>query len=60
VIEAGLLRRNPPFSIERRFPGQALEAELVTQFIDIYFCHFASALRKRNSQRQSRALEMKS
>src|SRR5207244_12350662 len=36
VIEAGLLR-NPLFSIERRFPGQALEAELGTQFIDIRF-----------------------
>src|ERR1700676_1637066 len=29
VIEAGLLR-NPLFSIERRFPGQALEVELLT------------------------------
>ncbi len=36
VIEAGLLR-NPLFSIERRWPGQALEAELVTEFIDILF-----------------------
>ena len=36
VIEAGLLR-NPLFAIERRWPGQALEAELVTQFVDILF-----------------------
>ena len=36
VIEAGLLR-NPLFSIERRLPGQALEVELLTQFIDILF-----------------------
>lgn len=36
VIEAGLLR-NPLFSIERRWPGQALEAELVSQFVDILF-----------------------
>ena len=36
VIEAGLLR-NPMFSIERRWPGQALEAEVVEQFIDILF-----------------------
>jgi cobalt-zinc-cadmium efflux system outer membrane protein len=50
VIEAGLLR-NPLFSIERRFPGQALEAELVTQFIDILFL----PIRKRAAKAQLEA-----
>jgi len=50
VIEAGLLR-NPLFSIERRWPGQALEAELVTQFIDILFL----PLRKRAAKAQLEA-----
>jgi len=50
VIEAGLLR-NPLFSIERRWPGQALEAELVTQFIDILFL----PLRKRAAKAQLQA-----
>jgi cobalt-zinc-cadmium efflux system outer membrane protein len=50
VIEAGLLR-NPLFSIERRFPGQALEAELVTEFVDILFL----PLRKRAAKAQLEA-----
>src|SRR5882724_5649499 len=47
VIEAGLLR-NPLFSSGRRFPGQALEAELVTDFIDVLFL----PLRKRAAKAQ--------
>jgi outer membrane protein, heavy metal efflux system len=50
VIEAGLLR-NPLFSIERRWPGQALEAELLTQFIDVLFL----PLRKRAAKAQLEA-----
>jgi outer membrane protein, heavy metal efflux system len=50
VIEAGLLR-NPLFSIERRWPGQALEAELLTQFIDILFL----PVRKRAAKAQLEA-----
>lgn len=34
LVEAGLLR-NPVFSIERRFPGRALEMDLAEEFIDI-------------------------
>ncbi len=34
LVEAGLLR-NPIFTFERRFPGQALEADLLKEFIDI-------------------------
>jgi outer membrane protein, heavy metal efflux system len=50
VIEAGLLR-NPLFSIERRLPGQALEVELLTQFIDILFL----PIRKRAAKAQLEA-----
>src|SRR5438093_1085989 len=50
VIQAGLLR-NPLFSIERRFPGQALEAELVTEFIDVLFL----PMRKRAAKAQLEA-----
>jgi len=50
VIEAGLLR-NPLFSIERRLPGQALEVELLTQFIDILFL----PVRKRAAKAQLEA-----
>jgi cobalt-zinc-cadmium efflux system outer membrane protein len=50
VIEAGLLR-NPLFSIDRRFPGQALEAELVIEFIDVLFL----PLRKRAAKAQLEA-----
>src|SRR6266496_5784223 len=32
LVEAGLLR-NPIFTFERRFPGQALEADLLKEFI---------------------------
>jgi len=34
LVEAGLLR-NPIFTFERRFPGQALEMDLLKEFIDI-------------------------
>jgi outer membrane protein, heavy metal efflux system len=34
LVEAGLLR-NPVFTFERRFPGQALEMDLLKEFIDI-------------------------
>src|SRR3989454_6774506 len=34
LVEAGLLR-NPIFTFERRFPGQALEADLLKEFIDL-------------------------
>jgi outer membrane protein, heavy metal efflux system len=50
VIEAGLLR-NPLFSIERRWPGQAIEAELLTEFIDVLFL----PLRKRAAKAQLEA-----
>jgi cobalt-zinc-cadmium efflux system outer membrane protein len=50
VIEAGLLR-NPLFSIERRLPGQALEGELLTQFVDILFL----PVRKRAARAQLEA-----
>jgi cobalt-zinc-cadmium efflux system outer membrane protein len=50
LIEAGLLK-NPLFSIERRWPGQALEADLFAQFIDILFL----PLRKRAARAQLEA-----
>src|SRR5438105_215621 len=53
VIQAGLLR-NPLFSIERRWPGQALEAELVTEFIDILFL----PMRKRAARAQLEAAKL--
>ncbi len=34
LVEAGLLR-NPIFTFERRFPGQAAEIDLLKEFIDI-------------------------
>jgi outer membrane protein, heavy metal efflux system len=34
LVEAGLLR-NPIFTFEKRFPGQALEADLFKEFIDL-------------------------
>jgi cobalt-zinc-cadmium efflux system outer membrane protein len=36
LIEAGLLK-NPLFTIERRFPGQAMEADILGEFIDLLF-----------------------
>jgi cobalt-zinc-cadmium efflux system outer membrane protein len=53
VIEAGLLR-NPLFSINPRWPGQALEAELVTEFIDILFL----PMRKRAARAQLEAAKL--
>jgi cobalt-zinc-cadmium efflux system outer membrane protein len=34
LVEAGLLK-NPVFTFERRFPGQAMEADLLKEFIDL-------------------------
>jgi cobalt-zinc-cadmium efflux system outer membrane protein len=34
LVEAGLLK-NPVFTFERRFPGQAMEADLLAEFIDL-------------------------
>jgi outer membrane protein, heavy metal efflux system len=34
LVEAGLLR-NPIFTFERRFPGQALEMDLLKEFVDL-------------------------
>src|SRR5713101_9092339 len=34
LVEAGLLK-NPIFTFERRFPGQAMEIDLLKEFIDI-------------------------
>lgn len=42
LVEAGLLR-NPLFTIERRFPGAALEIDIFNEFIDL----LALPLRKR-------------
>jgi cobalt-zinc-cadmium efflux system outer membrane protein len=36
LVQAGLLR-NPVFSIERRFPGQAAEFDLFADFLDLFF-----------------------
>ena len=36
LIEAGLLK-NPLFSIERRWPGQALEMDILAEFVDLLF-----------------------
>src|SRR5207248_5717304 len=54
LIEAGLLR-NPIFTFERRFPGQALEADLLKEFIDILLL----PLRKRIAQAQFEAAKLR-
>src|SRR5882724_811044 len=54
LIEAGLLK-NPLFTIERRFPGQALEADLLGEFIDILFL----PLRKRIAAAQLEAAKLR-
>ncbi|MEN3369808.1 MAG: hypothetical protein V7609_1951 [Verrucomicrobiota bacterium] len=54
LIEAGLLR-NPLFTIERRFPGQALEADILGQFIDLLFL----PLRKRVAAAQLEAAKFR-
>src|SRR2546430_15635199 len=53
-VEAGLLR-NPLFTFERRFPGQALEADILKEFIDI----FLLPLRKRIAAAQFEAAKFR-
>jgi len=54
LVEAGLLR-NPIFTFERRFPGQALEADLLKEFIDILLL----PLRKRIAAAQFEAAKFR-
>lgn len=54
LVEAGLLR-NPVFTIERRFPGRALEMDLVKEFIDIILL----PLRKRVAADQFEATKLR-
>src|SRR5438034_4070166 len=54
LVEAGLLR-NPIFTFERRFPGQALEADLLKEFIDILLL----PLRKRIAAAQFEAAKLR-
>src|SRR5437899_7116326 len=54
LVEAGLLR-NPIFTFERRFPGQALEADLLKEFIDILLL----PLRKRIAAAQFEAAKVR-
>lgn len=54
LIEAGLLK-NPLFTIERRFPGQAFEADLLGDFIDLLFL----PLQKRAAAAQLEAAKLR-
>src|SRR6266568_702084 len=54
LVEAGLLR-NPIFTFERRFPGQAMEMDLLKEFIDILFL----PLRKRIAAAQFEAAKLR-
>src|SRR5438094_7915376 len=54
LVEAGLLR-NPIFTFERRFPGQALEIDLLKEFIDILLL----PLRKRIAAAQFEAAKLR-
>src|SRR6266513_1510697 len=54
LVEAGLLR-NPIFTFERRLPGQALEADLLKEFIDILLL----PLRKRIAAAQFEAIKLR-
>jgi outer membrane protein, heavy metal efflux system len=54
LVEAGLLR-NPVFTFEKRFPGQALEADLFKEFIDILLL----PLRKRIAAAQFEAAKLR-
>src|SRR6266446_4652011 len=54
LVEASLLR-NPIFTFERRFPGQALEADLLKEFIDILLL----PLRKRIAAAQFEAAKLR-
>src|SRR6266487_2150240 len=54
LVEAGLLK-NPTFYFERRLPGQALEADLLKEFIDILLL----PLRKRIAAAQFEAAKLR-
>src|SRR6266446_6488549 len=54
LVEAGLLR-NPIFTFERRFPGQALEMDILKEFIDILLL----PLRKRIAAAQFEAAKLR-
>src|SRR5437879_842092 len=54
LVEAGLLR-NPIFTFERRFPGQALEMDVLKEFIDI----LVLPLRKRIAAAQFEAAKLR-
>src|SRR5437870_2109284 len=54
LVEAGLLR-NPIFTFERRFPGQAMEMDLLKEFIDILLL----PLRKRIAAAQFEAAKLR-
>jgi outer membrane protein, heavy metal efflux system len=54
LVEAGLLK-NPIFTFERRFPGQAMEADLLREFIDILLL----PLRKRIAAAQFEAAKLR-
>jgi len=54
LVEAGLLR-NPIFTFERRFPGQAAEIDLLKEFIDIVLL----PLRKRIAAAQFEAAKLR-
>src|SRR5436309_8719358 len=54
LVKAGLLR-NPIFTFERRFPGQALEMDVLKEFIDILLL----PLRKRIAAAQFEAAKLR-
>jgi cobalt-zinc-cadmium efflux system outer membrane protein len=54
LVEAGLLR-NPIFTFERRFPGQAMEMDLLKEFIDLLLL----PLRKRIAAAQFEAAKLR-
>jgi cobalt-zinc-cadmium efflux system outer membrane protein len=54
LVEAGLLR-NPVFSVERRFPGRALETDVLAEFIDLLFL----PLRKRIAAAELEAVKLR-
>src|SRR5712691_10666486 len=54
LVEAGLLK-NPILTFERRFPGQALEVDLLKEFIDL----FLLPMRKRIAAAQFEAAKLR-
>src|SRR6266568_2889434 len=54
LVEAGLLR-NPIFTFQRRFPGEAMEMDVLKEFIDI----FLLPLRKRIAAAQFEAAKLR-